>query len=80
MSTREYAVKIFNGLTDLQLEKFVAIFANQESDETSTTYIQEDEVEKRLAIFSDLKSGLIPIPDLDEQSEKDEYFKEKYGL
>lgn len=80
MSTREYAVSIFNSLTEKQLERFISIFTNPEFDGTSTAFVQEEEIEKRRKIFSDLKASLIPIPDLDEQAEKDEYFKEKYGL
>lgn len=80
MSTREYAASIFNRLTEKQLERFISLFTNQGFSETQTVFTQEDEIEKRLKIFSELKESLIPIPDLDEQAEKDEYFKEKYGL
>lgn len=80
MSTREYAASIFNRLTEKQLERFISLFTNQGFSETQMGFTQEDEIEKRLKIFSELKENLIPIPDLDEQAEKDEYFKEKYGL
>lgn len=80
MSTREYAASIFNRLTEKQLERFISLFTNQGFSETQTVFTQEDEIEKRLKIFSELKESLISIPDLDEQAEKDEYFKEKYGL
>lgn len=80
MSTREYAVSIFNNLTEKQLERFISIFTNPELTEKTIEFVQEDEIEKRRKIFADLKASLIPIPDLDEQAEKDEYFKEKYGI
>ena len=80
MSTREYAVSIFNRLTEIQLEKFIELFAKPESNETSMAFAQEEDIEKKTKNFFDLEASIIPIPDLDERTEKDEYFKEKYGL
>lgn len=80
MSTRENAKKIFDGLTEEQLEKFIALFTERETGETQAEYAQETDIEKRRKIFSDLTASLIPMPDLDEEAEKEAYFKEKYGI
>lgn len=37
-------------------------------------------LEKKRVAFEELKRLSKPIPDLDEEKAKDEYFKEKYGV
>lgn len=77
MSTREYAASIFNRLTDLQLEKFVALFA----DDSSLSDKADDFQEKREA-FVDIDKIVKGYPSSDSSFEeiKNEYFREKYGL
>ena len=41
---------------------------------------KEKRLEKKRIAFEKFKSLCKPIPDLDEDKEKEEYFKEKYGL
>lgn len=78
MSTREYAVKIFNGLTDLQLEKFVSIFAG----DSNFSDKEEDVIREKKEVFADINKIVKRYPSSDSGFEeiKDEYFKEKYGL
>ena len=74
MDTRQTAQIIFDNLTDKQLKGFIMLFgyADKTSDNDNRTRAQK--------AFEHLNSIIRPIPDLDEDKEKDEYFREKYGL
>ena len=49
-------------------------------DEKFRQIEKEKRLEKKRVAFEKFKSLCKPIPDLDEDKEKEEYFKEKYGL
>ena len=49
-------------------------------DEKFRQIKKEIRLERKRIAFEGLKSLCRPIPDLDEDKEKEEYFKEKYGL
>lgn len=49
-------------------------------DEKFRQIEKEKRLEKKRIAFEKFKSLCKPIPDLDEDKEKEEYFKEKYGL
>ena len=49
-------------------------------DEKFRQIEKEKRLEKKRVAFEKFKSLCKPIPDLDEDKEKAEYFKEKYGL
>ena len=43
-------------------------------------YKNDDDLTEAQKAFEHLESIIRPVSDIDEEMEKDEYFKEKYGL
>ena len=74
MTTRERAYDIFSRLSEEQLEGFISLFGiyYKPIDDNN------DDVKKRA--YSELKSMILSIPDLDEKKELSEYREERYGI
>ena len=75
MSTREMALRLFNRLSEKQLEGFIALFSAM--DDPSA---QDADLVKRRALFAEMGKLRRPMPGLDEKKELAEYRKEKYGI
>lgn len=73
MSTREIAYRIFEQLTEEELEGFVALFRRLHPP-------QDSDMAERRAAFERLEKICRPIPNLDEKKELAEYREEKYGI
>ena len=73
MDTRQTAQTIFDSLTDEQLEGFIMMFG------TSAEKGKEKKTRAQKA-FERLNEIIRPANDLDDNKEKEEYLREKYGL
>ena len=72
MGTREIAYRIFEKLTEEELQGFIALFKR-------AYLLEDDDMKERQAAFDRLERMCRYVPDFDEKKELEEYRQEKYG-
>ena len=72
MGTREIAYRIFEKLTEEELQGFIALFKR-------AYLLEDDDMKERQATFDRLERMCRYVPDFDEKKELEEYRQEKYG-
>lgn len=76
MSDKELAYSLIDELPEEYLEKAIVMLAKMAKEKRD-----EDDLEKKRRAFERMMSILKPAPpDFDPEKEREEYYREKYGL